>query len=438
MRSRTAESEGILLDAPQRTRVQRGIRLAILNPPRAFLSSILLLPLQVFFLSTPNSQNKMNVGNISTSPLSSVFGSPPPSPKGIPRIEMMVPRHTLERGETSGGNHDDSSSEEGEGYGMEYANRGLMLQVEDLFRFRHFRAKEIIEWCYVDTHTLEALGIRSEYERIVTQPFWREICNWRDATYTPIVREFVATLEVNEEIRDRRFPSIKFKLFNKEYDISSDALGNLLRFYTLADQDQAWYADLVDDFESELQEDLFWWSIARPGVTWQASYTSARYIKVPELLILWHIVARSWLGRRTRNDNITRSELFILWSMYTQTPVHMGEICKRILRRQSCEDSENIFIGPFVSRLAEALGFEEILSQEVITTTMRPIDMEECMHLGLRFNDTMEETRESELLDTIRRLEHRVDVLELEVRRIILDSQGEEPFELGEGSIAPR
>nr|GLL26983.1 hypothetical protein L195_g018629 [Ipomoea trifida] len=377
-------------------------------------------------------------GNISTSPLSSVFGSPPPSPKGIPRTVMMVPRHTLERGETSGGNHDDSSSEEGEGYGMEYVNRGLMLQVEDLFRFRHFRAKEIIEWCYVDTHTLEALGIRREYEKIVAQPFWRAICSWRDATYTPIVREFVATLEVDEEIRDRRFPSIKFKLFNKEYDISSDALGNLLGFYTLADQDQAWYADLVDDFESELQEDLFWWSIARPGVTWQASYTSARYIKVPELLILWHIVARSWLGRRTRNDNITRNELFILWSMYTQTPVHMGEICKRILRRQSFEDSENIFIGPFVSRLAEALGFEEILSQEVITTTMRPIDMEDCMHLGLRFNDTMEETRESELLDTIRRLEHRVDVLELEVRRIILDSQGEEPFELGEGSIAPR
>nr|GMC58088.1 predicted protein [Ipomoea batatas] len=380
----------------------------------------------------------MNVGNISTSPLSSVFGSPPPSPKGIPRTEMMVPRHTLERGEASGGNHDDSSSEEGEGYGMEYANRGLMLQVEDLFRFRHFRAKEIIEWCYVDTHTLEALGIRREYERIVAQPFWREICNWRDATYTPIVREFVATLEVDEEIRDRRFPSIKFKLFNEEYDISSDALGNLLGFYTLADQDQAWYADLIDDFESELQEDLFWWSIARPGVTWQASYTSARYIKVPELRILWHIVARSWLGRRTRNDNITRSELFILWSMYTQTPVHMGEICKRILKRQSYEDSENIFIGPFVSRLAEALGFEEILSQEVITTTMRPIDMEECMHLGLRLNDTMEETRESELLDTIRRLEHRVDVLELEVRRLILDSQGEEPFELGEWSIAPR
>nr|GMC86989.1 putative late blight resistance protein homolog R1C-3 isoform X3 [Ipomoea batatas] len=153
----------------------------------------------------------MNVGNISTSPLSSVFGSPPPSPKGIPRTEMMVPRHTLERGEASGGNHDDSSSEEGEGYGMEYANRGLMLQVEDLFRFRHFRAKEIIK------------------------------------------------------------------------------------------------------------------------------------------------------------------------CMYTQTPVHMGEICKRILRRQSCEDSENIFIGPFVSRLAEALGFEEILSQEVITTTMRPIDMEEYL-----------------------------------------------------------
>nr|GMC97829.1 putative retrotransposon Orf1 [Ipomoea batatas] len=435
-----AEPESFLLDAPLDARpAWRPV--GGFKYTKGFFSSISLLPLQVFFPSSPNSQNMMNVGNISTSPLSSVFGSPPPSPKGIPRTEMMVPRHTLERGETSRGNHDDSSSEEGEGYNMEYANRGLMLQVEDLFRFRHFRAKEIIEWCYVDTPTLEALGIRREYERIATQPFWRAICSWRDATYTPIVREFVATLEVNEETRDRRFPSIKFKLFNKEYDISSDALGNLLGFYTLADQGQAWYANLVEDFESELQEDLFWWSIARSGVTWRASYTSARYIKVPELLILWHIVARSWLGRRTRNDNITKSELFILWSMYTETPVQMGELCKRILKRQSYEDSENIFIGPFVSRVAEALGFGETLSQEVVTTTMRPIDMEECVHLGLRFNDTMEgETREREreLWDTIRQLENRVDVLELEVRRLILDSHGEEPFELREWSSAPR
>ncbi|XP_031095128.1 drebrin-like protein [Ipomoea triloba] len=71
---------------------------------------------------------------------------------------------------------------------------------------------------------------------------------------------------------------------------------------------------------------------------------------------------------------------------------------------------------------------------------MRPIDMEECVNLGLRFNDTMGETRkrERELWDTIRRLENRVDVLELEVRRLILDRHGEEPFELKEWSSAPR
>nr|GMC64566.1 hypothetical protein Iba_chr02dCG6160 [Ipomoea batatas] len=89
----------------------------------------------------PNSQKMMNVCNLFSSPLSSIYGSPPPSPKGLPRAEMMVPRHTLERGEPSRMPNEDMSSEEGEAPNMEVAHRGLMVEVEDLFRYRHFRDK---------------------------------------------------------------------------------------------------------------------------------------------------------------------------------------------------------------------------------------------------------------------------------------------------------
>nr|GMD99055.1 hypothetical protein Iba_chr15eCG0110 [Ipomoea batatas]GME10942.1 hypothetical protein Iba_scaffold11181CG0010 [Ipomoea batatas] len=218
----------------------------------------------------------MNLGNIFTSPLSSLSGSPHQARRGLSRSEMLVPRITLERGESSRGANDDSSSEEGE-----------MFNVEN-----------------------------------------RNICGWRNETYTPIFKEFIATLEVNEEIHDRQEPSIKFKIFHKEYEISSDELGNLLGFYTLHDQNQELYNNLINGFENEHQAGLFWWCISRPGVTWSASYTSARYIKLPELLIMWHIIARSWLGRRTPNDNVTREEVLMLWSMHTETPIHMGELCK--------------------------------------------------------------------------------------------------------------
>nr|GLL39932.1 hypothetical protein GOBAR_AA21571 [Ipomoea trifida] len=128
-------------------------------------------------------------GNISTSPLSSVFGSPPPSPKGIPRTEMMVPRHTLERGESSGGNHDDSSSEEGEGYGMEFANRGLMLQVEDLFRFNNTmeetRESELLDTIRRLEHRVDVLEL--EVRRIILDRQGEEPFELEKVYCTPLI-----------------------------------------------------------------------------------------------------------------------------------------------------------------------------------------------------------------------------------------------------------
>nr|GMD60511.1 hypothetical protein JCGZ_11284 [Ipomoea batatas] len=368
-------------------------------------------------------------GNLFSSPLSSMYGSPPPSPKGLPRAEMMVPRHTLERGEPSRRPNEDTSSEEGEAPIMEVAHRGLMIEVEDLFKYRHFRDKQIIEWSYIEAPVLAVLGIQGEFERMISQPFWSHICSWRDATYVPIVREFISTLEVNERVHNRRQPSIKFKLFHRQYNISSDELGNLLGFYTLHDQDQGWYANLVDDFPNEHQPGLFWWGIARQGVAWRPSYTSAKYIKVPELKIMWHIIARSWLGRQSPNDNVTKRELFILWSIYTGTPIHMGELCKAFLKRQSYEDSESIFVGPIVSRLCEALGFEDALAYEAVATTMTPLDIGDFLQFGIAPEEPSEDEARGEQRDLwgiIERLENRVNMFEHEVRRLKLERFGEE------------
>nr|GMD32199.1 hypothetical protein JCGZ_11284 [Ipomoea batatas]GME13883.1 hypothetical protein JCGZ_11284 [Ipomoea batatas] len=358
-----------------------------------------------------------------------MYGSPPPSPKGLSRAEMMVPRHTLERGEPSRRPNEDTSSEEGEAPIMEVAHRGLMIEVEDLFRYRHFRDKQIIEWNYIEAPVLAVLGIQREFERMTSQPFWSHICSWRDATYVPIVREFIATLEVNERVHNRRQPSIRFKLFNRQYNLSSDELGNLLGFYTLHDQDQGWYANLVDDFPNEHQPGLFWWSIARQGVAWRPSYTSAKYIKVPELKIMWHIVAHSWLGRQSPNDNVTRRELFVLWSIYTGTPIHMAELCKAFLKRQSYEDSESIFVGPIVSRLCEVLGFEDALAYEAVATTMTPLDIGDFLQFGIAPEEPSEDEERGEQRDLwgiIERLENRVNMLEHEVRRLKLERFGEE------------
>nr|GMD41333.1 hypothetical protein MtrunA17_Chr7g0233391 [Ipomoea batatas] len=343
---------------------------------------------------------------------------------------MMVPKYTLERGESSHRGNDDSSSDEEGRINRESLSRGLMLDVEDLFRFRHFRNKEIVSWKYIDTPLLDTLGIRQEVERLSNQPFWRNICGWRDGTYEPVVREFIATLEVNEEVHNHWEPSVKFKLFHKSYEILVVELGNLLGFYTLEDQNQEWYGNLVEDFENEHQPGLFWWCIARSGITWSPSYTSARYIRRPKVLVMWDIIARSWMGRRTHNDNVTREELFILWSMSTETPIHMGELCRKLLRRQRHEDSENIFIGPIVSRLCDALGYGDLLARESVAATMVPMRREDFLRLNLAPYDTQEEEhrgRERRLLEAFQELGNRMGRLEEEVRRLRLTQQEEEP-----------
>nr|GMC98066.1 putative retrotransposon Orf1 [Ipomoea batatas] len=208
----------------------------------------------------------MEQRNLFSSPLSNMYGSPPPSPKGLPRAEMMVPRHTLERGEPSRRPNEDTSSEEGEAPIMEVAHRGLMIEVEDLFR-------------------------------------------------------------------------------------------------------------------------------------------------------------------QSPNDNVTRRELFILWSIYTGTPIHMGELCKAFLKRQSYEDSESIFVGPIVSRLCEALGFEDALAYEAVATTMTPLDIGDFLQFGIAPEEPSEAEDRGEQRDlwgSIERLENRVNMLEHEVRRLKLERFGEE------------
>nr|GMC89244.1 putative retrotransposon Orf1 [Ipomoea batatas] len=111
----------------------------------------------------------MEQRNLFSSPLSSIYGSPPPSPKGLPRAEMMVPRHTLERGEPSRMPNEDTSSEEGEAPNMEVAHRGLMIEVEDLFR-QSYEDSESIFVGPIVSRLCEALGFEDAlaYEAVAT------------------------------------------------------------------------------------------------------------------------------------------------------------------------------------------------------------------------------------------------------------------------------
>nr|GMD94186.1 putative retrotransposon Orf1 [Ipomoea batatas] len=111
----------------------------------------------------------MEQRNLFSTPLSSNYGSPPPSPKGLPRAEMMVPRHTLERGEPSRMPNEDTSSEEAEAPNMEVAHRGLMIEVEDLFRQSYEESESIFVGPIV-SRLCEALGFEDAlaYEAVAT------------------------------------------------------------------------------------------------------------------------------------------------------------------------------------------------------------------------------------------------------------------------------
>ena len=113
---------------------------------------------------------------------------------------------------------------------------------------------------------LEDYECKYGLERLIAEPYWNNLLSWRQDTFIPLVHEFIASLKVDGMAGDLYSPTIQFRLFNQDYNISANQLGVLLGFYNEEDQSKHWYKRLRHDFGDRYIPRTYWSKIARQGV----------------------------------------------------------------------------------------------------------------------------------------------------------------------------
>ncbi|XP_031111290.1 uncharacterized protein LOC116015386 [Ipomoea triloba] len=237
-------------------------------------------------------------------------------------------------------------------------NQILLMTPAMLSRYKQLLNFPIVQWKYVDLTVLEEFECKYGLERLIQEPYWNHLLSLRQDTFIPLVHEFIASLHVEGVTGDLYSPTIKFRLFNQDHHISANNLGVLLGFYEEGDQSKHWYRRLKHDFGDRDTPRKYWAMIAKPGIDWVGSRVRVFHIVREDLRVLWKVIAHSWEGRPEAYDRVSKTELFMLWSMDTGSSVNMSLICKNWLIAQQQESTRAIFIGPLVTRLCVALGHQ--------------------------------------------------------------------------------
>nr|GMD76474.1 hypothetical protein Iba_chr13bCG10720 [Ipomoea batatas] len=107
-----------------------------------------------------------------------------------------------------------------------------------------------------------------------------------------------------------------------------------------------------------------WNKLCKDVVAWDAAKTSAKYIARNDLKAIRYVLAVNFMGRISNLHNVYRNDLFRLWNIEMGNTLNMGVMCKRWLTTQSQDNTINICIEPFLSRLCQGLGLEGKMRRE--------------------------------------------------------------------------
>lgn len=126
--------------------------------------------------------------------------------------------------------------------------REIIMNTRMKDHYQYLSHKPVTRWNYIDLSSLNSFECRTRVERLIHQPYWSTLFACRYPTYTPVVHEFVASLEFTGRSENLTSPTIRFHLFNNDHYISVNTLGKHLGFYTRDDQSRHWYRRLPRDF----------------------------------------------------------------------------------------------------------------------------------------------------------------------------------------------
>lgn len=116
----------------------------------------------------------------------------------------------------------------------------------------------MIQCPFIDGVELEAFGCLAKVGGLISQPKWSILFGWRECTYMLVLLEFLASLRCAKNPWELDQHIMRFRLFNKVYNITVDRLGVKLGLYTNRELNTQAYHGLSTDFPNENVMRDFW------------------------------------------------------------------------------------------------------------------------------------------------------------------------------------
>ncbi|MEQ5265830.1 hypothetical protein, partial [Escherichia coli] len=174
-----------------------------------------------------------------------------------------------------------------------------------------YKSKNLIGGKYFDPSVLREFGCKEMVNRLLRNPQWSKVFEWRGSTCTPVAYEFLAPLNIKKEPNNAR-KSISYVLFGKRYNHSVDEQDLILGLHTRDEMSMPYFRRYHVEFDSDRD--------AATHITNDAEYNSsnlkARKIQINHLKAIFRLNLEINLsGMKTNLNKAYWQDLFYIWSM---------------------------------------------------------------------------------------------------------------------------
>ncbi|XP_021650013.2 uncharacterized protein LOC110642325 isoform X1 [Hevea brasiliensis] len=199
---------------------------------------------------------------------------------------------------------------------------------------------------YIDTYTLEQLGLSEEVGRFVERIGWTQFVSLKHHTYPELTLEFLSSFScVLQPNNVQDVGIIKFRLVGVDYQLNMSEFNGIFGFANDG------VRHIPKDFDME-----FAWSMLTNTANYNASASKSTKLTNPAFRYLHRFMSHSIFGRGESTGVVSRNELFFLWAMETGQRVNTGYWLSNQFSHVA-RGNGKIVVGGLITAISVHFGF---------------------------------------------------------------------------------